>query len=80
MLILILSMQWEIAESLELLQTKMRELPSILFQHFVKKKRQKFRTIGDFSFIKSVEHINYLPYTINKTNIPYETINVLECH
>ena len=47
MLILVLSMQREIVESLELLQTKMRELPSILFQSFAKKKSQKFRTIGD---------------------------------
>ena len=44
----------------------MRKLPSILFQSFAKKKRQKFRTIGDvtqgyFHFIKSMEHINYLP-------------------
>ena len=63
----------------------MRKLTSILFQPLSKKKRQKIRTIGDvtqgyISFIKSIEHINYLPYTINTTNIAYEMINVLECH
>ena len=46
MFILVLSMQWKIVESLELLQTKMGKLPSILFQSFAKKKIQKFRSIG----------------------------------
>ena len=34
MLFLVLSIQWEIVESLELLQTKMRKLHSMLFQSF----------------------------------------------
>ena len=63
----------------------MRKLTSILFQSFAKKKSKKLRSAGDvkFSFIKSIEHIHYLPYTINATNIPYEAINnmsLIKCH